>query len=91
MSILVIGGDRLGNIDKNLKGLGFENIEHISGRKKKHTQIGIPNETDVVLVLTDFVGHNLCKSIKDKAKEIGVKTVFSRRAWSDIYRTIQGA
>ncbi len=89
MSILVIGGDRLGNIDKNLKDLGFEKIEHVSGRKKRHTQLSISQQTDMVLVLTDFVGHNLCKSIKDKAKELGVKTVFSRRAWSDIYKTIQ--
>ncbi|OEF95892.1 DUF2325 domain-containing protein [Desulfuribacillus alkaliarsenatis] len=88
MSILVIGGDRLGNIDKNLKGIGFNRIEHVDGRKKRHYNVNISQGTDVVLVLTDYVNHNLCKSIKEKAKGLGVKTVFSRRAWSDIATAI---
>lgn len=87
--LLVVGGDSLGNIDKNLKSLGYNKIEHISGRKTRHRQVHIPQETDVVLVLTDYIGHNLCQIIKDRAKDVGVKTVFSRRAWSDIYKSMQ--
>ncbi|OEH84952.1 hypothetical protein BHU72_07100 [Desulfuribacillus stibiiarsenatis] len=88
MSILVIGGDRLGNIDKNLKGLGFTRIEHVDGRKKRHSQLNISNQMDAVLVLTDFVSHNLCKMVKDQAKDMGVKTFFSKRSWSDISKTM---
>lgn len=89
MSIVVIGGDRLGNIDKNLRQLGYRNVEHVSGRKKRHTHMNISHGTDAILVLTDFVSHNLCKAIKDQAKELGVKTVFAKRAWSEIYKAFQ--
>ncbi|MEW6726513.1 hypothetical protein ACP3TJ_01695 [Desulforudis sp. 1088] len=37
MSILIVGGDRLGNIVRNLHQIGFRDIRHISGRKKAHS------------------------------------------------------
>ncbi|MBM7855946.1 hypothetical protein JOC37_002369 [Desulfohalotomaculum tongense] len=84
MSIFVVGGDRLGNINQNLSEMGFDNIIHTSGRKKKHYTLELPEKADCVLVFTDYICHNTCKKIKKAAKSKGVPIFFCRRSWSHI-------
>lgn len=87
MSIFVVGGDKLGNIDQNLYELGFSNIIHTCGRKKKHYNLELPEKASCVLVFTDFVCHNVSKEIKKKAKSKGVPIYFCKRSWSHIQKT----
>jgi hypothetical protein len=88
VSILIVGGDRLGNIEKNLKReMGFTEIQHISGRKKRDLD-RVSGNTDVVLVLTDFVGHELAGKIKERARAADSKTFFARRSWAHIKQTM---
>ncbi|WP_281172341.1 DUF2325 domain-containing protein [Halonatronum saccharophilum] len=84
ISILVVGGDSLGNIPSKLKSLGFDEVLHITGRKSKRCKIA--KNIDMVLVLTDYVSHNLCEDVKLKAKSEGVKCLFCRRSWACIYK-----
>lgn len=81
MSVLVIGGDRIEPIRKKLISYGFNDIEHITGRKKNEKKMDISYNTDLVVVLTDFIGHTLSKNIKNKVKEKDVKVVFAKRSW----------
>ncbi|QGP93931.1 hypothetical protein MGLY_33560 [Neomoorella glycerini] len=90
MSILIVGGDRLGNIPDNLKSLGFTEIEHLSGRKIGHIAVDLPHEIDVVLVFTDYVNHGLAAKIKKDARKKGVRTIFARRSWAYIAKAWQG-
>ncbi|BCV21647.1 DUF2325 domain-containing protein [Moorella sp. Hama-1] len=87
MSILIVGGDRLGNIPNNLKSLGFTEIEHLSGRKMGHIAVNLPREIDAILVFIDYVNHGLALKIKKDAQKKGVKTIFARRSWSNIAKT----
>ncbi|MCY6484479.1 DUF2325 domain-containing protein [Clostridium aestuarii] len=89
MSLLVIGGDKLGNIKDNLKGSGFDNINHLSGRKKSQKFYKIPEKTDVVLVLTDFVNHQMAKTIKKQIKSSDTKVLFAKRSWVHIEKTLK--
>ena len=89
MSVLIIGGDRLGNIPVMLRSIGATDIKHVTGRNKRHSSFDISCQTDVVLVLIDYVNHNFAQIIKEKAKLSGVKVLFSRRAWSDISRKLE--
>ncbi|GIM30014.1 dihydroorotate dehydrogenase [Clostridium polyendosporum] len=89
MSILLIGGDRLGNITDKLIESGFENVAHISGRKNGDKKIKIPGKTDLVLVLVDYVGHKLVEIAKEESKKSDVKIAFSRRSWVHIEKIIQ--
>lgn len=84
MSVLVIGGDRIQPIRKKLIDYGFHNIDHVTGRKKNDKKMDISENFDLVLVLTDFIGHTLSKSIKNKSKEKDVKVLFARRSWTTI-------
>lgn len=83
MSILIIGGDRLGNIIRNLQNIGFQDIQHFSGRKKGHFEL-MRRKVDIVLVLVDFVSHELANKIKEAFKKEPVRVVFARRAWCHI-------
>lgn len=87
-SILIVGGDHLGNIKEKLEHLGYQKILHIKGRRDSDVRLHIPKEVKMILVLTDYVNHNLAKNIKLRAKERELPIVFSRRAWSDIHSLI---
>ncbi|MEW5919648.1 MAG: DUF2325 domain-containing protein [Bacillota bacterium] len=84
MSVLIVGGDRLGNIPNNLKGFGFTEIKHLSGRKMGHIAVNLPREIDAILVFTDYVNHGLALKIKKNAQKKGVKTIFARRSWAHV-------
>lgn len=88
MSVLVVGGDRLGEITAKLKLLGYTDVRHLSGRKKGHFSVDLPCHVDVILVLIDYVSHGLAEKVKEEARGRGIKTVFARRAWSHIFKAL---
>jgi len=89
MSVFIIGGDRLGSIAENLKRYGVTEVRHITGRKKGHTLIDLPENIDLILVLTDFVSHCLAAKIKEDAGKKGKKVLFARRSWSHIAKVLE--
>jgi hypothetical protein len=88
MSILVVGGDSLGNITEKLTENGFSDIQHVSGRKYGDKKIKLSCETDLVLVLVDFINHSVMNAIKKESKKHGVKITFSKRSWTHIENNI---
>ncbi|UFJ39334.1 DUF2325 domain-containing protein [Brevibacillus humidisoli] len=88
-AILVIGGDRLGNIVHVLQEKGFEQIYHVTGRKSSQTGLKIPSGVQMILVLTDFVNHNLAKTIKNQAKERQMPILFCKRSCAAIVKALQ--
>lgn len=92
MSIVVIGADYLGAIERNLYLLGVTELTHIDGRKvQNQNKINIPNKTDFVLVLTDYVNHNTAKMIKAIAKTKDIPLIFSKRSWGSVEEKILSA
>lgn len=89
MSILLVGGDRLGNITTKLRESGFQNIGHITGRKNGALKIKIPSNTDLILVLVDFISHKLTNVIKEESKRCYVKIAYSKRSWTYMEQTIR--
>jgi len=89
MTITIIGGDRLGNIPARLEENGFTEVLHLPGRKQTAVEKQLCGNTDLVLVLTDYVGTNLSRRVKQTAKKHGVSVAFSKRSWSCIYGVLQ--
>ncbi|TDO94694.1 hypothetical protein DFR79_10269 [Halanaerobium saccharolyticum] len=90
MSLMIVGADNLGSIRDNVKDLGFEEITHLSGRKKsKFRNFEIPADTDFVLVMTDYINHAVMRKVKSAAKERGVSVIYARRSWSAIYKKLE--
>ena len=88
MSVLIVGGDHLGSIPKELKKLGIDDVRHMSGRKKNAIKKGMPMTMDMIIVLHDYVNHNLAHVTKKLAKESNIPVVFARRSWSSIYKKL---
>ncbi|MGO4888221.1 DUF2325 domain-containing protein [Anaerobacillus sp. MEB173] len=88
-SLLIVGADHLGNITNRLQSCGFEHICHLKGRKCQEVRREIPEDVEHILVLTDYVNHNLSKVIKQKAKEKSVPIYFAKRSWCSIYRVLE--
>jgi len=88
-TILVVGGDRIGDIENKLKERGVTEIIHVSGRKGSDTKMKIPTSTNLVLVFTDFVNHTLSKHIKNQAKQKNLPIVFCKRSYSAIGKVFQ--
>lgn len=86
--VLVIGGDHLGAIAGNLAELGFGAVQHVKGRTEKRVEI--PAGTELILVLVDYVNHNLARWVKEQAKDRRLPIIFARRSWSSICQSLQG-
>lgn len=87
-SVLVIGGDKLGNITDLLQHRGFETIHHVTGRKASQNKVSIPSSTKAVLVFTDFVNHNLSRYVKNEAKSKNVPIFFCKRSYTAIEKAL---
>lgn len=84
MTALIVGGDKLGNIPQTLSENGVDKYIHWSGRKKGMRNKKIPTDTDLVIILYDFVEHNLTKLIKNQTKLMSIPCIYSKRATTDL-------
>ena len=90
MSVVVVGGDYLGGIEKNLYSLGVTELVHIKGRKAlDKNRVRVPKDTAFVLVLTDFINHSAAKHAKQFAKSQAVPLVFAKRSWRSVEQKLR--
>jgi hypothetical protein len=75
----VVGADNLGNIPGKLSAEGFDEIIHWSGRRKSYMNKTLPKEVDVVILLWDFLNHNLMHSVVRQARANGIPIVYNKR------------
>jgi len=80
MTVLIVGGDRLGNIPKELRKEGVNEIIHWTGRAKSFRNRPIPKNVDRVILFYDFMSHNLMQSVKRQAKMCRIPITYARRA-----------
>lgn len=82
LSALIVGADRLGNIPDVLKVHNIRVSQHISGRDPSHQKktLSLPSGTDLVILLTDFLGHNVMKTFRAAAEKAGVRVLACRRS-----------
>jgi hypothetical protein len=84
MAYVVIGADRLGNINALLEEKLDGKLIHVSGRKKKDQAYELPQIVKGVIVFTDYINHNLAKRVKADAKKRNVPIVFAKRSVSHL-------
>ncbi|WP_147534612.1 DUF2325 domain-containing protein [Bacillus marasmi] len=89
-SLLIVGADNLGGIPEKLTTVGFNEVLHIDGRKVQMVKKELPEKVSCILVLTDFVNHNLTSVIKKRAKSQSIPVYYAKRSWCSIYNAIKG-
>ncbi|HLT99207.1 MAG TPA: DUF2325 domain-containing protein [Burkholderiaceae bacterium] len=83
VSAVVVGADRLGNIPDVLRGHNISIVQHISGRDPAHQKkksLQLPSGTQLLILLTDFLGHNVMKTFRAAAQRSGVRVLICRRS-----------
>lgn len=89
-SLLIVGADHLGVIRDKLTSVGFDVVLHINGRKVQMVKKDIPEKISCILILTDYVNHNLSTVIKKRAKNQSIPIYYAKRSWCSIYKAIKG-
>jgi hypothetical protein len=91
LSAVVVGADRLGKIPDLLRGHNISITHHISGRDPAHQKktLALPSGTQVLILLTDFLGHNVMKTFRNAAQKSGVKVVACRRSVCAVQQALE--
>lgn len=74
---LIVGGDQIDGIKQLLSHYGVTKINHWSGRKVGDGKRVIPNDTDLIVLVTDWISHNFTHKIKQSAAKRGVRIVYT--------------
>ncbi|UOD51638.1 DUF2325 domain-containing protein [Orrella daihaiensis] len=82
VNAVIVGADRLGNIPDLLGTHNIRIIHHVSGRDPAHQRrtLQLPSGTELVILLTDFLGHNVMKSFRQAAQRSGARVMACRRS-----------
>ncbi|MFO7189646.1 MAG: DUF2325 domain-containing protein [Pseudomonadota bacterium] len=89
MEALIVGADRLGNIPEVLAGYGIAIRKHISGRDPAHQKrCSLPSGINLVILFTDFLGHNVMKRFRDAARAQGLPVLCCRRSACSVTRAL---
>jgi hypothetical protein len=88
MTALIIGGDCVDPLKREIRARGHERVEHWSGRKTGFAKRAIPARTRLVVVLFDYVNHNLVHALKQQAGRVGIPVIFCRRSATDLRRCL---
>lgn len=91
MTALVIGADYLGAIEQKMRNMGVTEIAHITGRNPGEVRkMNIPKAAAFVLVFTDYINHNMAKTVKSHAKAHSVPLIYAKRSWCAVERKLTG-
>ena len=91
MNATLVGADRLGNIPALLEAQGIRVLCHISGRTasaQRRTSM-LPKGTQLLILFTDFLGHNVMKTFRQAAQEEGVPVLACRRSASCLMQSLE--
>lgn len=85
MSVMIVGADHLGSIEKNLQHYGIADVKHVSGRNvADRKRFCIPQSISLVVVFIDYVNHITARNVKERAKAQGVPMLFAQRSWCSL-------
>ncbi|RQO65551.1 DUF2325 domain-containing protein [Aquitalea sp. FJL05] len=81
MDALLIGGDSLGQIPDVLALYDIRIARHITGRNTQHQRkVPLPKNTQMLILLTDYLGHNTMRHYRDTAAAHGIPVLACRRS-----------
>lgn len=82
MNAMLVGADTLGNIPDVLGRFGIQIQRHVSGRNSSHQrkQDRLPSGTDILILFTDFLGHNVMKHFRELAHTENIRFIACRRS-----------
>ena len=91
MNAMLVGADTLGNIPGVLGEFGITIHRHITGRNRSDQRKldKLPNGTDLVILFTDFLGHNVMRHFRELAHEENIRFIACRRSVCALKQTLE--
>ncbi len=89
MTTLVIGGDRIDVIRRELAEFGLRNIEHWAGRKPADARRMIPERIKLVVVVTDQLSHAMLYNATLGATRLGLPIIYTRRSAHELQSKLE--
>lgn len=82
MNAMLVGADTLGNIPLVLDEYGITIQRHLSGRNSAHQRKldRLPAGTELLILFTDFLGHNVMRHFRSLASQENVRFIACRRS-----------
>lgn len=74
---LIVGGDQIDGIKQELASHGITHIKHWSGRKVGDGKKVIPHDTELIVLVTDWISHTFTHKIKQNAAKRGLRVVYT--------------
>jgi len=74
---LVVGGDYIDGIKQVLTSYGINEVNHWPGRKVGDTKKVIPHDTQLIVLVTDWISHSFTRKIKSNAAKRGIRVVYT--------------
>lgn len=76
-SVLIVGGDQVASIKQVLANYGVDHINHWSGRKAGDSNKVIPHDTQMIVLITNWISHSITHKIKRNALSRGIKVIYT--------------
>lgn len=89
MTTLVIGGDRIDSIRRELADYGMTDVLHWIGRKPADARRVIPARIKLVVMVTDQLSHNMLYSVTLRATRLGLPIIYSRRSAHELHSKLE--
>ncbi len=80
MSVLIVGGDQVESLKRQVIAHGHSHVEHWSGRKKGFLKRSLSSNTQLIVMVCDYVSHSLAISLKNKASRKGIPLIYCRHS-----------
>ena len=88
MSALIVGGDYVEYLKREIVAHGHADVEHWSGRKSGFARRAVPERARLIVVLYDYVNHNLAIGLKRQARRNGAALLFCRHSTNELRRKL---
>lgn len=82
MKALIVGGDSVDVVRRQLQTRGYEQIAHWKGRKTGDCRRSFPLHLDLVVVMLGYINHNLCKRVRQEANKQDWPIIFMGRKFT---------
>lgn len=76
-SALIVGGDQVIGIKRELANFGITNISHWPGRKVGDYNRVIPQDIELIVMITDWIAHSFTSKIKQNANRRGLQIIYT--------------
>lgn len=88
-SALIVGGDQIDGIKQVLTNHGIQHINHWSGRKVGDSNKVILFDTEIIVLITNWISHSITHKVKKSAMKRGIKVIYTPNGATALHNRLQ--